>query len=64
MRDILYFCIACGFKRYSCVLSPDPNSCTNVQTCPASLDRCATLDLNGKMFFHINLVLAKNELFK
>lgn len=50
-RDILYFCIAYGLKCYSCILTTDPNACTKVETCPPIMDRCATLDLNGKVFF-------------
>ncbi|XP_076587223.1 ly-6/neurotoxin-like protein 1 [Chaetodon auriga] len=33
---------ACGLRCYSCFLATNPDSCTNIQTCPSILDRCSS----------------------
>nr|XP_046242323.1 lymphocyte antigen 6B-like [Scatophagus argus] len=39
--------VAYGLKCYQCLLVPDANSCTEIVTCPAHLDRCGSLSLSG-----------------
>ncbi|KAM7391367.1 hypothetical protein PAMP_022063 [Pampus punctatissimus] len=39
---------ACGLKCYNCGPN-DPKSCQTVVSCPAELDRCSSVEMNGMM---------------
>ncbi|XP_017162316.1 lymphocyte antigen 6G-like [Poecilia reticulata] len=38
----LSFSAACGLRCYTCV-GAEPNSCTNIMTCPAVTNRCSSV---------------------
>ncbi|XP_032434731.1 lymphocyte antigen 6G-like [Xiphophorus hellerii] len=42
----LSFSAACGLRCYTCVAA-EPNSCTEITTCPVLFNRCSSLKTDG-----------------
>lgn len=46
------YVLACGLRCYTCTAT-DPKSCTDTKSCPVIFNRCFSLRIDGKLFFHI-----------